>query len=82
VAITGDPAAADTMALLEVLNRRWAPNLVVAAAPPADAAAAALIPLLQERPQREGRATAYVCKHFVCNLPTTDPAEMERQLAE
>ncbi|MEI6073553.1 MAG: thioredoxin domain-containing protein [Verrucomicrobiae bacterium] len=29
----------------------------------------------------DDKSTAYVCKDFVCNLPVTDPAAFERQLA-
>ena len=28
----------------------------------------------------EGRATAYVCRDFVCRLPTTDPARLAELL--
>jgi len=28
----------------------------------------------------DGRATAYVCRGFVCDAPTTDPAVLERLL--
>jgi uncharacterized protein YyaL (SSP411 family) len=38
------------------------------------------IPLLKERFAIDGKATAYVCEGFVCRLPTTDPAELLRQL--
>jgi len=34
------------------------------------------VPLLADRPLRDGRATAYVCRHFVCDAPTTDPDEL------
>jgi uncharacterized protein len=50
-------------------------------AAPGDAAAVAEIPLLAERTALRGRATAYVCEHFVCKLPVTDPAELAAQLA-
>ena len=36
----------------------------------------ATVPLLDRRPLLEGRATAYACQHFVCELPVTDPAEL------
>ncbi|MCK8679943.1 thioredoxin domain-containing protein [Streptomyces lichenis] len=38
-------------------------------------------PLLRDRPLVEGRPAAYVCRHFVCDAPTTDPAELTRKLA-
>ena len=28
----------------------------------------------------DGKATAFVCENFVCQLPTADPALFERQL--
>jgi uncharacterized protein YyaL (SSP411 family) len=34
------------------------------------------VPLLADRPLTGGRATAYVCRHFVCSAPTTEPAEL------
>ena len=39
-----------------------------------------LIPLLADRPTRDGRATAYVCEGCACQNPTTDPKELARQL--
>ncbi|WEH35588.1 thioredoxin domain-containing protein [Streptomyces sp. AM 4-1-1] len=37
-------------------------------------------PLLVDRPLMGGEPTAYVCRHFVCEAPTTDPAELARKL--
>ena len=37
--------------------------------------------LLADRPLIEGRATAYVCQHFVCKLPVTSAADLAAQLA-
>jgi uncharacterized protein len=39
-----------------------------------------LIPLLADRPTRDGRATAYVCEGYGCQNPTTDPKGLVRQL--
>jgi uncharacterized protein YyaL (SSP411 family) len=41
---------------------------------------AGLIPLLADRPTRDGRATAYVCEGYTCQNPTTDPERLARQL--
>ena len=75
VAIIGDPAAADTRELLAVLNSRYRPSLVVATGSDETA-----IPLLTDRPQLDGRATAYVCRRFVCLNPVTQPEALAEQL--
>ena len=50
-------------------------------AAPDDTTAQAEVPLLAGRPALEGRATAYVCEHFVCQRPVTEPADLAAQLA-
>jgi hypothetical protein len=52
-AIIGAPAEPEARAMIQALDRQFLPNLVVAASAPDDAAAAALIPLLQDRPQQQ-----------------------------
>jgi len=37
-------------------------------------------PLLADRVARDGRPTAYVCRHFVCRLPVTSTEELVAQL--
>jgi len=80
VAIVGDPQAPDTRDLLETVYAGYLPNKVVAGRGPDDDEAGGLIPLLAQRPAREGKATAYVCVHYACQTPTTDPEEFSRQL--
>jgi len=81
VAIVGDPKAADTRALLAVVNQTYRPHLAVALKRPEDQRPAETIPLLQDRFARDGKATAYVCQGFVCQLPTTEPEILQAQLA-
>ena len=38
------------------------------------------VPLLRDRPAVDGRATAYVCRGFVCELPTADSAALAQRL--
>ncbi len=77
IAIIGDPAAAETRALLEVVGRSYRPNLVVALGRPGEAPS---VPLLEGRTPLDGRATAFVCEGFVCRLPVTDPEALAAQL--
>jgi uncharacterized protein YyaL (SSP411 family) len=81
VALIGDMRLEDMREMLRVVWEPYVPNKVVAAAPPGDEAAARVVPLLADRPQREGRATAYVCRNYICQAPTTDPSEVGRLLA-
>ena len=37
-------------------------------------------PLCEGRPRIDGQDTAYVCRQFVCDAPTTDPEVLARQL--
>ena len=65
--------------LLGTVYGRYQPNRVVVGAAEGAAGAAGL-PLLADRSTVDGRATAYVCEHYVCQLPVTDPEALARQL--
>ena len=80
VALIGDPGGADTLALLRVVRQAYRPNTVVALASDESDPFAAELPLLADRPRLEGKATVYVCENYRCQMPTTDPAELARQL--
>jgi uncharacterized protein YyaL (SSP411 family) len=80
IAIIGDPAAPDTRALLAEVWRRYLPNSVLACAAPTDEAALAAVPLLANRGQIDGAATAYVCQNYVCKLPVNEPSALATQL--
>jgi uncharacterized protein len=80
VAIVGDPADPATAALAAEVRRRYLPRAVSVAAAPGTGAD--LTPLLADRPLVDGRPTAYVCQHFACRRPVTDPAALAAQLDE
>jgi hypothetical protein len=75
------PAGAEAAVapLAETVFRRYQPNRVVVGAA-AGAAGAAGLPLLAERGTVDGKATAYVCRRYVCQLPVTEPEALARQL--
>jgi uncharacterized protein YyaL (SSP411 family) len=77
--IAGRRDAADTLALLVAANAPFLPSLVVMLAD-GDAKLDAL-PFLKTAVMQDGRATAYLCEHGACQLPTTDPRQLAAQLA-
>jgi len=75
IAIIGTPETSGD--LLAVVQSAYRTNQVVAVGgmepnPP--------IPLLAQRAQVNGRATAFVCQNFACQLPVTDAAALQAQL--
>ncbi len=80
IALVGEPGNSATQALRDEIWRRYLPNKVVAPGSPGDTKAAELVPLLRARPQMDRKATVYVCEHFTCKNPTTDPKELASQL--
>ena len=74
VALIGDPADPGTRALLATLQRPYWPNAIVACAPVA-VSADYPVPLLRDRPLRDGQPTVYVCRNFTCARPVHTPEE-------
>jgi uncharacterized protein YyaL (SSP411 family) len=66
--------------LLDVVFERYRPNRVVAGR--SDGTLTPDLPLLADRNAVGAKATAYVCRHYVCQFPTTDPTELARQLGD
>ena len=75
VAIVGQPGEPGTQALLDVLNETYRPYQVVAVGHNGDA-----VPLLRNRTRLKDRATAYVCRQFVCRQPVAEPEALREQL--
>ncbi len=85
IAVVGDPDAPDTKALITLTWWAGAAGGLTywfwqRFIPENDAEASGLIPLLAQRPARDGKATAYVCEGYACKAPTTDPEELKKQL--
>jgi uncharacterized protein YyaL (SSP411 family) len=72
VALAGD--AEGIRPLERVVRGRFRPHLVLAGG------AADGVPLLEGRTPVDGRPAAYVCEHFACRRPVTEPDELEALL--
>ena len=73
IVIVGRRGAADTQALWRAAHQRYRPFTVMLLADPAEQAALAMhMPWVAEMKMIDNRATAYVCRDFACDAPTTD----------
>ena len=61
--------------LERAVRARFRPHVVLAGGDPDG------VPLLEGREPVDGRAAAYVCEHFACRRPVTEPEELEALLA-
>jgi uncharacterized protein YyaL (SSP411 family) len=82
VVIAGKPDAADTRLVLNEVYSRYLPNKIVLFA---DGAAgqdflAGRVEFLKTVKMIDGKATAYVCRNFVCQLPSNDLAVLRKLL--
>ena len=90
IAIVGPREDPATQMLLDAIFSQFLPNKVVVGSEigqPAlpdgqeiDSSPSSGIPLLEGRGMVDGRATAYVCRNYVCQLPVTDPESLTAQL--
>jgi hypothetical protein len=69
--------------LLAELRRAFVPNRIVSVVSegPEIAEHAAMIPLLEGKRAISGRPTAFVCERRICELPTSDPDVLARQVS-
>jgi uncharacterized protein YyaL (SSP411 family) len=81
VVIVGEPGAHDSRALARVVHQRYMPSAVIVPISSAHRAELArLLPWTGPLAMRNGGATAYVCRDFACEMPTSSPSELESQL--
>jgi uncharacterized protein YyaL (SSP411 family) len=80
--VCGDSRSEDTQCMLEALNERFLPHNVVLFRPAEtdQPEIEKIAPFTKFQTCIDGKATAYVCQNYACNVPTTDPGEMLRLL--
>ena len=84
VVIVGTPGAPDTEALLTVARQNAAPGSAIVLIPDGSRGehVRRLVAYAAAHSTIDNRATAYVCRDFVCRLPTTDPSHLATLLTE
>ena len=77
--IAGDDGPDTLRQGIEAIAAGFHPNQVVAPAPePASAELAKLVPLLADRPARDGQLTTYICRQMACRGPRRRPRSHPR----
>jgi len=84
IVIAGKRDAADTKALLREVHARFIPNKLVILADGAEGQAwlGQKLEFIKTVSPIDGKAAAFVCEDFVCQLPTTDPGKVKELLAK
>jgi uncharacterized protein YyaL (SSP411 family) len=82
VVIVGDLRKDDTINMLDALKRTFIPNkvLLFRSSQIENPKIARYAKFTRDLSSKEGRATAYICLNYECNLPTTNIEEMLRLL--
>ncbi|PWU12369.1 MAG: thioredoxin domain-containing protein [Terriglobia bacterium] len=82
IVIAGERNAADTVALLETIHSRFQPSRVILLldSQATREALASGIPALAGMTKLDGRAAAYVCQNYTCQLPVAESAKLAELL--
>jgi uncharacterized protein YyaL (SSP411 family) len=76
--VAGEPDDPRSLALRRAAAAPYAPDLVITAVAPGDALTER--PLYAGKGPRDGDPTAYVCRGYACDVPTTDPETVTAQV--
>jgi len=79
VVLTGDRHSAGAAVMLKVLQEKYRPNTVVLWR---DDATVQIAPYIRMQKPVDGVVTAYVCEHYSCKLPGSDPEIFRKLLDE
>ena len=78
IIVAGEKDGADTLELLRTLRSRFFPSKVVLLvdSPEAQSVLATGIPTIASMTELQGRAAAYVCRDYTCQLPVSEPGKL------
>ena len=84
IVIAGKPGAPDTQKLIQVLHDHFVPVKVVMLADggPGQTELSKSLSFIGGMKPLEDKAAAYVCVHYACKRPTSDPKEFEKELSQ
>jgi uncharacterized protein YyaL (SSP411 family) len=83
IVIAGEAGAEATKKMLRAVRQRYMPDAVLILHEPGEKGKAIqdIVPFVKGQVQQEGRTTAYVCRNYACELPTTELGRFEQLLS-
>jgi uncharacterized protein len=84
IVIAGSRTGKDTGDLIRVIHAHFIPNkvLILTDGSEGDETGTAFAPFFHGLGQIDGKATAYVCENYTCELPVTDPVKLSALLTK
>ena len=79
IVIAGNLKARDTRAMLDAARQIFLPNKIILVA---DDWRTNVVSYIKDMKMLHGKATAYVCVNYACQLPTTNPSDVLKQLSK
>jgi hypothetical protein len=78
IIIAGKPDAPDTRAMLRAVHERFIPNKILLLADGGEGQAylSKSLSFIESMAMTDGKATAYICENYACQLPTTEVGVM------
>jgi hypothetical protein len=82
IIIAGKPNAPDTRAMLRAVHERFIPNkiLLLADGDKGQAYLGKSLTFIESMARLDGKATAYICENYACQLPTPEVGVMVQLL--
>ena len=79
---TGRAGARGTLAMSGIVHRTYLPNKIVLLADGGEGqqVLGSYLEFLKDMKPIAGKATAFVCENYTCQLPTADPERLRQQL--
>ena len=78
IVVIGEPDQPDTKALAEAVYDTFQPGRIVIRVQPGEPQKklARILSFIENMKQQDNKATAFLCRNFVCEAPTNDPATL------
>jgi uncharacterized protein YyaL (SSP411 family) len=78
IVVAGDVSGEDTEKMLKAIRRRFLPRKVLILHPEGEGGEGIeqIAPMVKHQVTIDGKATAYVCENYACQMPTTEVDEM------
>ncbi len=80
IVIAANMNSGGTKSMIDAIREKYIPNKVLLLKDPGKEEITSIAPYTKNHNMIDGKVAVYVCRNFVCELPVTDPADLEEIL--